>query len=69
MTKTIWHIIDEETGNKTELTFYHFGKDPKFPSWYMEEGHTYIIEMIWNVSLIITFKTFFRCLTHFYIIK
>jgi hypothetical protein len=35
----------------------------------MEEGHSYIIEMVWNFKLLKTPKLFFKCLTHFYIIK
>lgn len=69
MTKTIWIITDLNENIKTELTYYHFGKKPKFPSWHMEEGKAYEIEMIWNFKLIHTPKLFFKCLTHFYIIK
>lgn len=46
MTKTIWMITDETTNTETELTYYHFGKDPQFPAWYMEADHSYIIEML-----------------------
>lgn len=67
MYKTVWCIYDGES--KTELTWYHFGKEPKFPTWYMERDKTYEIEMIWNLKLIRTPKTFFKCLTHFYKIK
>ena len=68
MYKTIWAIkID---GNETvKLTYYHFGRTPRFPSWYMEENHWYEIEMIWNFKLIVSIKTFCRCLFHNYIIK
>lgn len=69
MTKTTWHITDETDNIKTELTYYHFGKEPKFPSWYMEENHVYTIEMIWNFKLLKTPALFLKCLTHFYIIK
>lgn len=69
MTKTTWIITDLNENIKTELTYYHFGKKPKFPSWYMKEGKAYEIEMIWNFKLIHTPKLFFKCLTHFYIIK
>lgn len=69
MTKTTWTIIDETDNTKTELVYYHFGKEPKFPSWYMEKGHNYNIEMVWNFKLLKTPKLFFKCLTHFYIIK
>ena len=69
MTKTTWIITDLNENIKTELTYYHFGKEPKFPSWYMEEGKAYEIEMVWNFKLIHTPKLFFKCLTHFYIIK
>lgn len=67
MYKTIWLINDGES--KTELTYYHFGREPKFPAWYMEAGKAYEIEMIWNICLTHTPKLFFNCLTHFYIIK
>ena len=69
MTKTVWMIIDETTNIKTELTYYHFGKEPKFPTWYMEEKHSYIVEMVWNFKLLKTPKLFFKCLTHYYSIK
>lgn len=69
MTKTVWMIIDETDNTKTELTYYHFGKEPKFPTWYMEENHIYTIEMIWNFKLVKIPKLFFKCLTHYYIIK
>lgn len=67
MYKTVWNIYDGEY--KTELTWYHFGKKPKFPTWYMEEDKVYKIEMIWNIKLIHTPKMFFKCLIHFYKIK
>ena len=69
MTKTIWMIFDETTNTKTELTYYHFGKEPQFPAWYMEADHVYTIEMIWNFKLLKKIDLFFKCLTHFYIIK
>ena len=71
MAKTIWLIIDETNNTKTEFTYYHFGKDPKFPTWYMEENHSYTIEMLWNItfSKTLTFKVFFKCLTHYYSVK
>lgn len=69
MTKTVWIIIDETTNTKTELTYYHFGKEPQFPAWYMEADHVYTIEMIWNFKLCNTFKIFLKCLTHSYVIK
>ena len=69
MWKTIWIITDETENVSTELTYYHFKAEPKFPSWYMEANHSYNIEMIWNIKLIRTFNIFFKCLTHFYIIK
>lgn len=71
MYKTIWFIDDESDNGKAhaELTLYHFGKNPKFPSWYMEENHAYMIEMIWNFKLIVRPSIFFKCLTHQYIVK
>ena len=71
MYKTIWTIKDEsdEGTFNTELTVYHFGKNPKFPNWYMEENHSYTIEMIWNFHLIVRPSIFFKCLTNSYITK
>lgn len=71
MYKTVWLITDERDDDifKTELTLYHFGKNPKFPSWYMEENYVYEIEMLWNFHLIVRPSIFFKCLTHHYIIK
>ena len=67
MYKTIWFINVEKS--KTELTYYHFGKKPKFPTWYMEKDVTYEIEMKWNVKLIHTPKIFFKCLFREWIIR
>ena len=69
MTKTTWAITDNVKGTTTEFTLYHFGKAPLFPAWYFEEGHDYTVEMLWNFKLVPTAKAFFKCLTHFYIIK
>lgn len=69
MYKTTWAIKDLDANTETELVYYHFGKDPKFPTWYMEEGHSYEIEMIWNLKLLHTVPAFFKCLTHSYTIK
>ncbi len=67
MFKTIWSINDGES--RTELTYYHFGKEPKFPSWYMQEGIAYEIEMVWNLKLIHTPKLLFKCLFREYEIR
>ena len=68
MFKTVWSI--EIDGNdKVEFTYYHFGRMPQFPKWYMEEGHYYTIEMIWNFKLIPTLRSLMKCLFHEYIIK
>lgn len=69
MYKTIWVIHDLTTDTNTELVYYHFGKEPFFPSWYMEEKHAYEIEVLWNVKLLNTVSIFFKCLTHYYIIR
>lgn len=69
MTKTTWIIIDKTDNTETELTYYHFSKEPKFPTWYMEEGHIYSIEMLWNIKLIKSLSIFFKCLVHHYIIS
>lgn len=72
MYKTIWLITDEtETGtHTTELTYYHFGKTPKFPTWYLEgEPHFYTIEMVVNFKLFNKPSIFLNCLFHHYIIK
>lgn len=67
MYKTVWLINDGEF--KTELTYYHFSKDPKFPSWYMGEGTAYEIEMAWNLKLMHTPTIFFKCLFHEYEVR
>jgi len=69
MYKTVWMIRDLTENTTTKLTWYHFGKEPKFPAWYMEEDKAYEIEMVWNVKLLLTPTLFFKCLTHFYKIK
>lgn len=68
MYKTTW-AIKIDGAETVEFTYYHFGKTPKFPSWYMEENHWYEIEILWNFKLIIGIKSFFKCLFHNYIIK
>lgn len=60
MYKTIWMINYENS--QVKFTQYHFGKAPRFPSWYMEEDNFYEIEMLWNLKLISTFQTFIKCL-------
>ena len=72
MYKTIWLITDDTEIDKrtTELTYYHFGKAPKFPTWYLEgEPHFYTIEMVWNTKLINKPSIFLKCLFNHYIIK
>lgn len=72
MYKTVWCIDSEDMEGKktrTELTYYHFGKTPKFPNWYMEENYVYTIEMIWSFKLIVRPQIFIKCLTHYYVIK
>lgn len=69
MYKTIWAIYDETEQTKTNFTYYHFGKNPQFPSWYCEAGHVYTIEMLWNIKLIQNIKIFIKCLFHEYEIK
>ena len=67
MYKTIWLINDNKS--KVKLTYYHFGRKPKFPSWYIQAEVVYCeIEMIWNVKLVCTPKIFFNCLFHKYTI-
>lgn len=63
MYKTTWTITIDD-GETITLKYYHFGKSPKFPADYMEENHVYEIEMTWNFKLIISFRTFFKCLFH-----
>lgn len=67
MYKTTWTIKIDDT-ETVEFTYYHFGKTPRFPSWYMEENHWYEIEMLWNFKLIFSIKTFCKCLFHNYYI-
>lgn len=67
MYTTVWLINDGEF--KIEFTYYHFGKEPKFPTWYMEEGKVYEIEMIWNWKLVPCLQMFVKCLFHEYVIR
>ncbi len=67
MYKTVWLIDDGEF--KIEFTCYHFGKEPKFPTWYMEEGHVYEIKILWNWKLVPCFKMFVKCLFHEFLIR
>ena len=72
MYKTIWNItLNNETvkNDKVELTYYHFGKTPKFPKWYINDEYTFTIEMAWNHKIVFTLNTFIKCLTHFFIIQ
>lgn len=67
MYKTIWSINDGQS--RTEFTYYHFSKEPKFPSWYLQEGNAYEIEMVWNLKLVRTLSIFFKCLFHEWVIR
>ena len=72
MYKTVWIITDntENEVHTTELTYYHFGKNPKFPEWYMEgEPPFYTIEMAWNIKLIHKPSLFIKCLFHYFILS
>lgn len=69
MYKTIWSIIDNDENTKTILTYYHFKKDFSFPSWYLEDGKVYIIEMLFNFKIIFNIKTFFKCFFHHFVIR
>ena len=69
MRKTQWYIFNETSNTETELTYYHFGATPKFPSWYMEEGNVYTIEMIFSFKLLKTPSLFLKCLFHRFVIK
>lgn len=71
MYKTYWWIDDKDDNGHTytDLIVYHFGKTPRFPHWYMEKNHSYTVELIWNCKLNPHFSTFFKCLTHQYIIQ
>ena len=68
MYKTTWYIkIDGK--DEVRLAYYHFGTEPEFPKWYMEEDHFYNIEMVWNHKLIATPKIFWKCLFNAYVIS
>jgi hypothetical protein len=62
MYKTIWWVTELETHTTKKITYYHFGKEPKFPTSYMKEGIAYDIEMCFNFTLVNTPKIFFKCL-------
>ena len=67
MYKTEWQI---KINGKDDvvLAYYHFGKNPKFPTWYMEENHSYEIEMVWQFKLVNTIRIFLKCLFNSYTI-
>ena len=67
MRKTIWDITDNT--EKIKLSWYHFGKAPQFPKWFLEENHIYIIKMVCNDKLPWRLNIFMRCLTHTYTIN
>ena len=67
MFETVWSINDG--GFKTELTWYHFGQEPKFPSWYMQEGIDYKVEVVRNTKLAGTPKSFKKCLFREYTLR
>ena len=69
MFKTVWLITDKNDNSQTKLTYYHFGEEPKFPSWYMTEGDVYEIEMLWNFKLVSCFNAFVKCLFHSWELK
>lgn len=63
MYKTIWLISFNDS--KVKLTFYHFGKTPKFPTWYMDDKAVYTVEMLWNFKVVRP-SAFLDCLFHTY---
>lgn len=71
MYKTVWYIKYERKGRNQEVEFnqYHFGKTPRFPSWYMEENQVYTIEMLWNIKVVFSLSAFMKCLSRQYIIR
>ena len=69
MTKTKWKIVDLTDNTETKLTYDHFNKNPMFPAWYMQDNHSYQIEIIYNFKLCKTFSLFLKCLTKYYIIE
>ena len=69
MYKTIWAVKNVINNTEIKFTYYHFGKNPQFPKWYMEENHVYEIEMLWNFPLLKTPSLFIKCLTGCYIMK
>jgi hypothetical protein len=64
MYKTQWFIYKTDEKRKAILTYYHFGKAPKFPTQYLKENITYEIELLWNIPLCKTPKIFIKCLLH-----
>lgn len=64
MYKTIWIVTVDN--DKVQLTYYHFGKSPKFPTWYFEDNHYYTVEMAFNLKLRNTIKLFMDCLIKSY---
>lgn len=72
MYKTVWLITDDAEIDKhtTELIYYHFGKAPKFPAWYLKgEPHFYTIKTVWSAKLVNKPSHFFKCLFHHCVIQ
>ena len=71
MYKTTWSIEYKEEGHKQRviLSQYHFGKTPRFPSWYMENNQVYTIGIAWKIKIGFSFSTFMKCLFHHYVIN
>lgn len=67
MYKTVWNVWDNTDNVKTEITYYHFNKEPKFPANYILNNCT--LEMVWNLKLVRSVEIFIKCLFHQIIIR
>ena len=68
MYKTSW--LYETKDAKITIFYYHFGKNPQFPHWYLPESDCdYTIELIASYKLIVSPTIFLKCLFHHCIIR
>lgn len=62
MYKTVWYVCGEKTTK--EITYYHFGKELKFPTKILDGACAYVVELDINLKLVPCLETFMKCLRH-----
>ena len=66
MYKSFW--ISENSDGKITVTYYHFKRNPQLP-YFVTDIESANVEWVCTVKLCNTFKIFWKCLTHKFIIK